>query len=116
MNLPPQAAAAFGGGGPHTTQVCLSQAWVDRFGGPIPQSRGDCQISNLSVKPTGMSSTITCSGQMNGTGTVEVNWSMPDTAKGKMHFLRHHDHGADSRPVEWSNEFSSVYKGRTAEA
>ena len=27
------------GGGPHTTQVCLTQAMIDKYGAPMPQSR-----------------------------------------------------------------------------
>ncbi len=33
---------------PHTTQVCLTQAMIDKYGGPMPQSRSDdCHVSNV---------------------------------------------------------------------
>ena len=116
MQMPPQAAAAFGGGAPHTVQVCLSQEWIDKFGGPMAQSRGDCKTTNTSMTPTGMTGTLVCSGQMTGTGTVEAEWSIAGTAKGKVHFtgtMQMGRNGAQGAgiPVEWTNEFTSVYKG-----
>jgi hypothetical protein len=110
MQIPPQAAAAFGGG-PHTTQSCLTQAWIDRFGGPVPQSRGECQMTNLSMKPTGMTGTLVCTGQMSGKGEVNVEWSLTGTAKGSMHFAGAMQMRGSATPIEWTNEFSSIYKG-----
>jgi hypothetical protein len=99
------------GGGPHTVQVCMTQAMIDKYGSPVPQSRGNCQMTNLSMKLTGMTATMTCTGAMTGTGTVETDWSLPDHAKGKVHFTGTMQMGQNSRPVEWTNEFTSVYKG-----
>jgi len=114
MQVPPQASAAFGGG-PHTSQVCLSQAWVDRFGGPVPQGRGDCKMANVSTSPTGMTGTMMCTGQMNGTGEIKVDWG-GGTATGKVHFagtMQMGRNGAQGAgiPVEWTQEFTSTYKG-----
>jgi hypothetical protein len=110
MQMPPQAAAAFGGGGPHTVQVCLTQAMIDKYGAPPPQQR-DCQMSDVSIKPTGMTATLVCTGRINGTGTVETTFTEGGTAKGKVHFTGTMAMGQNSRPVEWTNEFTSVYKG-----
>ena len=110
MPMPPQAAAAFGGG-PHTSNVCLSQAWVDKFGGAIPQNRGDCQMTNVQLTATGMTATMVCTGRMAGSGTVEADWSIPDTGKGKVHFTGTMQMGPNATPIEWTTEFSSVYKG-----
>ncbi len=44
--MPPGMQAPPGspfGGGPRTTQVCLTQAMIDKYGAPMPTSRGDCQ-------------------------------------------------------------------------
>ena len=46
--MPPGMQAPPGspfGGGPRTTQVCVTQAQIDKFGGPAPQTRGDCQVT-----------------------------------------------------------------------
>ena len=110
MQMPPQAAASFGGGS-HTAQSCLTQAWIDRFGSPMPQNHGACQYTNISLKPASMSGALVCIGQMNGSGTVEVEWSMSNTAKGKVHFTGAMQMGPNTIPIEWTNEFTSVYKG-----
>jgi hypothetical protein len=100
------------GGGPHTTQVCLTQEMIDKYGAPVPgTSRGSCQVTNVSLKLTGMSATLVCSGQMSGTGTVESSWTIPDHAKGKVHFTGTLTMGPNTKPVEWTSESESVYKG-----
>jgi uncharacterized protein DUF3617 len=113
--MPPGMQAPAGspfGGGPHTTQVCLTQEMIDKYGAPVPgTSRGSCQVTNVSLKLTGMSATLVCSGQMNGTGTVESSWTIPDHAKGKVHFTGTLSMGQNTRPVEWTSESESVYKG-----
>ncbi|MGA2650540.1 MAG: DUF3617 domain-containing protein [Terracidiphilus sp.] len=113
--MPPGMQAPPGspfGGGPHTTQVCLTQEMIDKYGAPVPgSSRGSCQITNVSLKLTGMSATLVCSGQMSGTGTVESSWTIPDHAKGKVHFTGTLAMGQNTRPVEWTSESESVYKG-----
>lgn len=111
MQVPPQAAAAFGGG-PHTAQSCLTQEWIDKFGSPIPQSHGDCQMTGTSMTLTGMTSTMVCTGQMSGKGDLSVEWSpLLGTAKGKMHFAGTLSMRGNATPVEWTNEFTSTYKG-----
>ena len=108
--MPPQAAAAFSGG-PRTTQVCLTQAWIDRYGAPVPQSHGGCQVTNVSLKLTGMTADMVCTGHLSGRGTVESDWSMGDTARGKVHFTGTMQMGPNATPIEWTVESTSVYKG-----
>src|SRR5580698_8731636 len=79
--LPPGMQAPPGSpfsGAPRTTQVCVTQAMVDKYGGPspAPQNRGaDCQVTDVVVKDNGMTANISCTGQMTGTGTVESTWT-----------------------------------------
>jgi hypothetical protein len=111
MTMPPGANSPFGGG-PRTTQVCLTQAMIDKYGAPMPQSRnGECQISNVVLKTTSMTADWICTGRMAGKGTLESSWSDPDHAVGKMHFIGNMQMGANSRPIEYTIESSSVYKG-----
>ena len=63
------------------------------------------------LKPAGMTASLVCSGRTNGTGTVESNWSEPDHARGKVHFVGTIQAGPNSRPIEWTTESVSVYKG-----
>jgi len=107
--MPAQAMAAMSG--PHTNQSCLTQAWIDKFGGPIPQSRGDCHMTNVSLTPASMTGTLVCTGQMGGSGDVNVEWTMGGSVKGKIHFAGTMTMGPNSMPAEWTNEFTSTYKG-----
>jgi hypothetical protein len=100
------------GGGPRTTQVCLTQAMIDKYGAPMPSSRnGQCQVSNVSLKPTSMSADWVCTGMMAGKGTLESSWTDPDHAVGKVHFVGTMQMGPNSKPIEYTMESSSVYKG-----
>jgi hypothetical protein len=106
------AGSPFGGGGPHTTQVCLTQAMIDKYGPPDPQRRnGECQISNVVLKPTSMTADWICGGRMAGKGTLESSWADPNHAVGKVHFVGNLQMGANSRPIEYIIDSSSVYKG-----
>jgi hypothetical protein len=110
MQMPPGANAAFGGG-PHTTQVCITQQMIDRYGGPVPQSRGNCQMSNVVKKSDGMTADWVCTGAMNGKGTVESSWTEDGRSKSKVHFTGEMQMGQRSAPVEWTMESTSVFKG-----
>ncbi len=107
--MPAAATAAMSG--PHTVQVCLTQAMIDKYGAPIPQSRGNCQTTNIQMKPTGMTAEMVCTGNMSGHGEVESSWTVDGTARGKVHFTGTMQAGPNPMPVEWTNVFSSVYKG-----
>jgi hypothetical protein len=109
MQLPPQAAAMFGGA-PHTTQVCYSQEWVNRFGGPLPPNR-ECQATNISTTPSGMSADWVCNGRMIGKGTVQASWPDSEHATGKVHFAGVMQAGQGQMPIEFTVDYSSVYKG-----
>jgi hypothetical protein len=67
---------------PHTSQVCVTQAMIDKYGGPYsnPQ-QGQCQISDVSLTPAGMRATLTCSGQMTMSGTVQTTFVDENTTK-----------------------------------
>jgi hypothetical protein len=107
MQIPPGSPF---GGAPRTTQVCVTQAMIDRYGAPMPQSHG-CQVTNVSLKATGMTADWVCTGQMAGKGTLQSDWMVPDHAKGKIHFVGTMQMGQRSAPVEWTMDSSSVYKG-----
>jgi len=113
--LPPGMQAPPGSpfsGAPRTTQVCVTQAMIDKYGGPSPApQRGDCQVSNMSVKPTGMTASIACTGQMAGSGTVEATFIDPNSGQTKVHFTGTMQMGPRSAPVEWTMQSNSTFKG-----
>jgi hypothetical protein len=111
MTLPPGANSPFAGG-PRTSQVCLTQAQIDKYGAPTPQSRnGDCQIQNVVLKDTSMTADWVCTGRMSGKGSLQSSWAEPDHAKGTVHFVGTMQMGPRSTPVEFTIESTSVYKG-----
>lgn len=111
MTMPPGANSPFGGG-PHTTQVCLTQELIDKYGAPPPQSRNNqCQIANVVKKANSMTADWICSGMMAGKGSLEASWTDADHATSKVHFLGNMQMGPNSRPVEYTIESTSVYKG-----
>jgi hypothetical protein len=48
---------------------------------------------------------------MAGKGTLESSWADPNHARGKVHFVGVMQAGTNSRPVEYTIESSSIYKG-----
>jgi len=111
MQLPPQVMAALNGA-PHTTQYCLTQAMIDKYGAPIPESHQRCQVANVSKTADGMTADMICSSpMMNGKGSMESHWSADGTARGKVHFVGTMQMGGNTMPMEWTSMSTSVYKG-----
>ncbi len=55
-----------------------------RWPSPAPQ-HGQCQVTDISKKANGMTAKMTCTGQMNTTGTIETTWTNANTSQTKMH-------------------------------
>jgi hypothetical protein len=99
-------------GAPHTSQVCVTQEMIDRFGGPVPQSaRGDCQVKNQNMTATGMTADYVCTGQMSGTGKLEGTWGEGGMSHSKVHFTGTMAMGQRSTPIEWTMDTTSTFKG-----
>jgi hypothetical protein len=100
------------GGGPHTTQVCVTKAMIDKYGAPMPQSRNnECQVSNVVMHSSSMTADWICSGKMAGKGTVESSWTDPDHSRSKVHFIGTMPMGPNTMTMEYTIETSSIYKG-----
>jgi len=100
-----------GAGGPRTTQVCVTQAQIDKFGGPPPQTRGNCQVTNFQKSLNGVSAEMECTGNMTGKGTFAATLIDEDHAKTKVHMSGSFQRGASPTPFEWTMESSAVFKG-----
>ncbi len=98
------------GAGAHTNTVCITQEQIDKFGAPPPQTRGDCQVTNVSKQATGMTAEMTCSGNMSGKGTLVASWTDEDHTISKMHFTGTMQAGPSPKPVEWTVDSTSVFK------
>jgi hypothetical protein len=110
--LPPGMTMPASPFAPHTSEVCVTQAMIDKYGSPYSNPpRGDCKVTNISTRPDGMSATITCSGQMNAKGTVETTFIDANTAKTSVHFTGTMQSGPNSRPIDMTMESTSIYKG-----
>jgi len=98
--------------GPHTSQVCVTQAMIDKYGGPTSQPpRGDCQVTNIVMKANGMTADITCTGQMDTTGTITSTWTDGNSTDTTMHMTGTMQMGANNRPVDMTMHTTSTYKG-----
>jgi hypothetical protein len=99
-------------GGPHTTMVCVTQAMIDKYGGPNPTPpRGDCQVTDVTLKPNGMKAKLSCTGAMTATGTVESTWKPDGSSKSSAHITGNMVMGNNSRPIDITTQSTSVYKG-----
>lgn len=97
---------------PRTSQVCLTQEMIDKYGAIVPENlTRACQLVNVVKKPGGMTADMVCSGPIVGKGTLEINWSDSEHAKGNLHFSGKIRPGQDEIKIEWSAASSSVYKG-----
>ena len=110
VTMPPGSNSPFGGGA-HTSQVCLTQAMIDKYGAPVPQSRGGCTTSNIQLKPNGMTADWICTGMMAGKGTLVGTWTDPDHSTSTVHFVGSMQMGPNSVPVEYTISATSAYKG-----
>jgi Protein of unknown function (DUF3617) len=99
------------GGGPHTTQVCVTQEQIDKYGTVPPNAQRNCQITNVVKKADGMSADMVCTGAMSGKGSIEASWTDDSHSTSKVHFLGEMQMGQNSRPFEWTVESKSTYKG-----
>lgn len=110
MTMPAGANSPFGGGA-HTTQVCLTQAMLDKDGAAVPQNLAGCQISNVRMHPNNMTADWVCTGMMAGKGTVESSWTDTNHATSKVHFTGSMQLGQNATPIEYTIVASSAYKG-----
>src|SRR6185437_17134977 len=72
---------------PRTTQVCVTQEQIDKFGTAPPQTRGNCQVNNVVKSATGMSAELVCTGPMSGKGDIQASWNDDLHSRAKVHFL-----------------------------
>lgn len=109
-NMPASATAAMNG--PHTAQVCITQDMIDKYGGPLPQSRNnECQAENVKLGAHGMTADWICNGSMKGKGTIESSWTDESHVTSKVHFAGAMQMGPQAKDVEWTSESTSIYKG-----
>ena len=94
-----------------TTQVCLTQEMINKYGAPISQNQRDCKITNVVLHSMSMTADMVCSGKMNGKGEMSSSWSDGNVANGKAHFAGTMQGGPNTTPVEWTVISKSVYKG-----
>lgn len=105
----PQAAMA---GTEHTSQACVTQEQIDKFGTAPPQMRGqECHLSNVNKTDHGMTAEMECTGHMAGKGDLTVTWTDADHSTSKLHFAGTMQMGPNPTPFEWTINSTSTYKG-----
>ena len=106
-----QAPGSIGASGPatRTSQICLTQQMIDKYGSILPATNADCHLTNIVRKEQSMKAELVCAGPMKGTGTIESSFTA-ETAKGKVHFTGSIQQGESSAPIEWTADSTSVFK------
>ncbi len=97
----------------HTSQVCMTQQMIDKFGAPFAYSQGqeNCTVTNIVRKPSSLTAEMTCTGRISGKTTIESSWPDGNTAHGTAHFVGAMQMGNSALPVEYTVESTSTYKG-----
>jgi len=103
-------------GGTHTTQACLTQEMIDKYGALLPQSRGNCSIQNKVINPGIITADWVCTGKMSGKGTLESTWTDAEHSTGRVHFVGTFAVGTEQQPIEWTTVSTSVFKGENCGA
>jgi len=94
--------------GSHTTQVCVTQAMIDKYGGPTSNpGPGNCQMTNVQLTATGMTAAMSCSGQMSMTGTVQTTFVDANTTKTTVHMTMN----AGGHSMDMTTDTTATYKG-----
>lgn len=98
-------------GGSRTTQICVTQEQIDKYGSVPPQTQGDCQVTNIVKKPSGMTAEMVCTGHVAGKGDIQTSWTSDSRTTSKVHFTGTMEVGPNPQPFEWTVNSTSVYKG-----
>ena len=111
-NIPGMPNMAAQMSAPHTVQVCITKEMIDKYGGPMPQSRNnECKAENVKMGANSMTADWVCNGSMKGKGTVESSWTDENHSTSKVHFTGAMQMGPDAKTVEYIMEATSVFKG-----
>lgn len=99
------------GSGPRTTQVCVTKEQIEKFGTVPPHSPGNCKIADVVKKANSMTAEMICAAPYSGKGEIASSWSDDSHSTSKVHFVGEMQMGEESKPIEWTVESTSVYKG-----
>lgn len=98
------------GGKPSISRVCLTQQQIDKYGAPLPEMNG-CRITKLVKNASSMTAEIACSGTMSGKVNLDSTATDSEHARGRVHFVGTVQDGPRTKPIEWTIDSLSVYKG-----
>ena len=92
------------------TMICVTQAQIDEYSGPKPDSHAGCQITDIRKHEGGSSAKITCGPPMTEKGTIEMSWIDSRHSKTKSHFIATMQAGPTPRTLEWTIETESTFQ------
>ena len=99
---------------PHTSKVCVSQAYIDKYNSIMQvssSSQQSCKISSINKTATGFTGSMLCTGRTPGTATMEFNWPEPNHSNGTVHFTGQMQLGPQLKPFEYIMHVNSTYIG-----
>ena len=98
---------------PHTSQVCIPQAYIDKYNGIMqPPSNGQqsCQTTSINKTANGFTGTMACTGRTPGSATMDFTWPEPNHSTGTVHFTGQMQLGQQAKPFEYIMHVSSTFK------
>jgi hypothetical protein len=98
------------GGGMHVTQICVTQAQIDKYGSVPPEVHGDCKVSDVVKKTNGMTAEMICTGHLSGKGSIVASWTDAEHSTSQVHFVGTMQMGPRSQPYEWTASSTAVFK------
>lgn len=93
---------------PRTSQVCVTQAMIDKYGGAYNNPQSGCQTTDVSVTATGMSAKVMCTGRMTMNGTVQATFIDAGTVKTTIQMSATMPNG---QAMNMTMQVMSTYKG-----
>lgn len=98
------------GGAPRATEICVTQAQIDKYGSVPPEMHGNCQVTNVVKKANGMTAQMVCAGALEGKGDIQASWTDAEHSTSKVHFTGSMQMGPHSQPYEWTAVSTAVFK------
>lgn len=95
---------------PHTTEICVTQQQIDKYGTFPPHLNGQCQITNVLKSSDSMSADIECSGNMQGKGHVQASWSEENRSTSTVHFEGVMQMGPEPKPFQWTIQSTAIFE------
>jgi len=96
--------------GPDT--ICVSQAMIDKYGGPYVNSQqGQCALTSVVLTAGGMTAKLTCPQNSLTVGTVQTTFVDANTTKTTIQMTTYYPIDHNEAPLNTTIQTTATYKG-----